>query len=297
MAMALKRMSPKRASSAAQEILPIVAKPDDFKCMEAFSDLGSASATWIDAICDWHCGWLEKVWGKRAPTRPSGRCLCRTERFYRPAGIGAPEVRMRKSRPYRLYRSLSRPRRNALRHTRTVLNVRSSPPCTDTIIAANIRRVVIGVVDANPNHQGRGLEQLRRAGISVTTGVLEEECRLLNVGFSKWVTTREALGDRQSCPIPGRPDYTPFGRTPWLSNNRSLRLVHCLRATVDAILVGAETIRRDNPKLTVRMGTPSLRPWRVVVTRSGDLPSDATVLTDEYRDRTLVYQGSTGWIC
>ena len=167
-----------------------------------------------------------------------------------------------------------------------------TPPCTDTIIAAKIGRVVIGAVDENPNHQGRGLEQLRRAGIAVTTGVLEEECRLLNVGFSRWITAKRPwVIAKVAQSLDGR-ITRPAGEPQWLSSNRSLRLIQHLRASVDAILVGAETIRRDNPKLTVRMGTPNhLQPWRVVVTRSGDLPSDATVLTDEYRARTLVYRG------
>src|SRR6202035_5707592 len=60
-----------------------------------------------------------------------------------------------------------------------------TPPCTDAIISAKIGRVVIGAIDPNPRHQGRGLDQLRRAGIAVTTGVLEEESVLLNVGFNK----------------------------------------------------------------------------------------------------------------
>jgi diaminohydroxyphosphoribosylaminopyrimidine deaminase / 5-amino-6-(5-phosphoribosylamino)uracil reductase len=167
-------------------------------------------------------------------------------------------------------------------------------PCTDAIIAAKIGRVVVGAVDENPKHRGRGLDQLRHAGIEVTTGVLEEKAGLLNVGFNKWITTglpwviakvAQSLDGRIT-----RPPEEPQS----LSNSRSIRLVHCLRATVDAILVGAETVRRDNPRLTVRTKSYGLQPWRVVVTRSGNLPTDARLLTDEFRDRTLVYQG-IGW--
>ena len=166
-----------------------------------------------------------------------------------------------------------------------------TPPCTDAIIAAKIGRVVIGAIDANPRHQGRGLERLRRAGIAVTTGVLEEECGLLNVGFNKWIITGMPwVIAKVAQSLDGR-ITRPAGEPQWLSNNRSLRLVHYLRASVDAILVGAETVRRDNPRLTVRPSRPGLQPWRVVVTRSGNLPSDATILTDEHRDRTLIYQG------
>ena len=168
-------------------------------------------------------------------------------------------------------------------------------PCTDAIIAAKVARVVIGAIDPNPKHQGRGLDEIRRAGIAVSTGVLEEEAGLLNVGFNKWITTgmpwiiakiAQSLDGRITRP-PGEPQ--------WLSNHRSLRLVHYLRATADAILVGAETVRRDNPRLTVRLDNQRLQPWRVIVTRSGNLPANTTLLTDEYRDRTLVYQ-EAGWL-
>jgi diaminohydroxyphosphoribosylaminopyrimidine deaminase / 5-amino-6-(5-phosphoribosylamino)uracil reductase len=170
-----------------------------------------------------------------------------------------------------------------------------TPPCTDAIIRAKIRRVVVGAIDANPAHEGRGIEQLKNAGIALTVGVLEADCALLNVGFNKWITkgvpwviakVAQSLDGRITRP-PGEPQ--------WLSNSRSLRLVHRLRSTVDAILVGAETVRRDNPRLTVRSRNASLQPWRVVVTRSGNLPADLNLLTDEYRDRTIIFRGAA-WL-
>jgi diaminohydroxyphosphoribosylaminopyrimidine deaminase / 5-amino-6-(5-phosphoribosylamino)uracil reductase len=170
-----------------------------------------------------------------------------------------------------------------------------TPPCTDAIIAAKIGRVVIGAIDVNPKHQGRGLDQLRKAGITVTTGVLEEEAVLLNVGFNKWIATGMPwVIAKVARSLDGR-ITRPAGEPPWLSNNRSRRLVQCLRTTVDAILVGAETVRQDNPKLTVRRNNHDLQPWRVIVTRSGNLPSDSTILTDEYQNRTLVFQ-RVGWL-
>jgi diaminohydroxyphosphoribosylaminopyrimidine deaminase/5-amino-6-(5-phosphoribosylamino)uracil reductase len=166
-----------------------------------------------------------------------------------------------------------------------------TPPCTDAIIKARIARVVIGAIDPNPQHQGRGLDQLRQAGITITIGILEEECSLLNVGFNKWITTGLPwVIAKVAQSLDGR-ITRPAGEPQWLSNNRSVRLAHSLRATVDAILVGAETVRRDNPRLTVRTGIIAVQPWRVVVTRSGDLPGGSNLLTDEHRDRTLIYQG------
>src|SRR6478672_6760876 len=170
-----------------------------------------------------------------------------------------------------------------------------TPPCTAAIIAAKIKRVVVGAIDPNPDHQGRGLDQLRDAGIAVTAGILREECTLLNVGFNKWITTGMPwVIAKVAQSLDGRITRPP-DEPPWLSNQRSRRLVHYLRASSDAILVGAETVRRDNPRLTVRTKTPGLQPWRVVVTRSGNLPENATLLNDGFRDRTLVYRGSA-WL-
>jgi diaminohydroxyphosphoribosylaminopyrimidine deaminase / 5-amino-6-(5-phosphoribosylamino)uracil reductase len=167
-----------------------------------------------------------------------------------------------------------------------------TPPCTEAIIKARIARVVVGAIDPNPHHRGRGLDQLRQAGITVTGGILEEACGLLNVGFNKWITSGLPwVIAKVAQSLDGR-ITRPAGELQWLSNSRSVRLAHSLRATVDAILVGAETVRRDNPRLTVRTGGKGeQQPWRVVVTRSGDLPREANLLTDEYRDRTLIYQG------
>jgi diaminohydroxyphosphoribosylaminopyrimidine deaminase / 5-amino-6-(5-phosphoribosylamino)uracil reductase len=169
-----------------------------------------------------------------------------------------------------------------------------TPPCTDAIVAAKIGRVVVGSIDVNPKHQGRGIEQLKDAGIAVTIGVLEAECALLNAGFNKWVTAGIPwVIAKVARSIDGYATRPP-GEPPWLSNNRSLRLVHRLRATVDAILVGAGTVRQDDPRLTVRPMTGGLQPWRVVVTRSGNLPPGAKLLTDENRERTIIYR-DTAW--
>jgi diaminohydroxyphosphoribosylaminopyrimidine deaminase/5-amino-6-(5-phosphoribosylamino)uracil reductase len=165
-----------------------------------------------------------------------------------------------------------------------------TPPCTDAIIAAKLARVVIGTIDMNPKHQGRGIKQLVEAGLEVTTGVLGEECRRLNAGFNKWIKNGQPwVIAKFAQSLDGRIARPP-GESQWLTNHRSLRLARRLRSTVDAILVGAETVRQDNPKLTLRPARGQLQPWRIVITRSGILPPDSHLLTDEFRDRTLIYQ-------
>lgn len=163
-----------------------------------------------------------------------------------------------------------------------------TPPCTDAIIAAGLRRVVVGAVDPNPLHHGNGLEQLRQAGIEVTAGVLETECRDLNAGFNRWITTRMPwVIAKFAQSLDGRITRRP-GENQTITGPAAHRRVYELRATVDAILVGAETVRADNPRLTVR-GVPHARqPLRVIVTRTGNLPKAAHLFTDEYKDRTVV---------
>jgi len=168
-----------------------------------------------------------------------------------------------------------------------------TPPCVNAIIAAGFRRVVIGTIDPNPAHAGHGVEILRAAGIAVTTGVMEKECRELNVAFNHWIVTKLPLViAKAGMSLDGRLTRPP-GEGQWLTNAAARKDAHQLRARVDAILVGAETVRRDNPRLTVRGERGAKQPWRIVMTRSGNLPKDAHLFTDEHRERTLVYRGKS----
>lgn len=168
-----------------------------------------------------------------------------------------------------------------------------TPPCVEAIIRAGFARVVIGATDPNPAHAGRGVELLRAAGLVVTSGVLENACRELNAGFNKWIVTRLPLViAKAGMSLDGRLTRPP-GEGQWLTSPASRADAMRLRARVDAILIGAQTLRADNPRLTVR-GVPGARqPWRVVVTRRGNLPKDAHVFTDAHRDRTLVFRGQS----
>jgi diaminohydroxyphosphoribosylaminopyrimidine deaminase/5-amino-6-(5-phosphoribosylamino)uracil reductase len=168
-----------------------------------------------------------------------------------------------------------------------------TPPCTDAIIAARIGRVVIGAIDRNPVHAGKGIERLRSAGIRVTTGVLESQCRRLNVGFDRWISSgRPWVIVKIAQSLDGR-ITRPADESTKLTGAAAHRRVQALRATVDAIMIGAETLRQDNPRLTVRGMRAAKQPWRAVVTRNGALPPDSRLLTDGFRERTLVYRGQS----
>jgi len=166
-----------------------------------------------------------------------------------------------------------------------------TPPCTDAVVAAGIARVVAGATDPNPKHAGAGFARLRAAGINVTTGVLEQECRELNTAFNKWIVTRSPyVIAKAGMSLDARLTLPP-GEGQWLTSAASRADAMKLRARVDAILIGANTLRADNPRLTVRGIAGARQPWRVVVARGSELPQDAHLFSDEHRARTLVYRG------
>jgi diaminohydroxyphosphoribosylaminopyrimidine deaminase/5-amino-6-(5-phosphoribosylamino)uracil reductase len=169
-----------------------------------------------------------------------------------------------------------------------------TPPCTEAIKAARIARVVYGAHDPNPSHRGRAEEILQASGIAVTYGVMEAECRELIGPFTKWVTTGiPYVIAKAGQSLDGR-ITRPSGESQWITSEAARTHGRRLRMRVDAIIVGAETVRRDNPQLTLRMGDAGqgkVQPLRVIMTRSGVLPADARVFTDEHRERTLVMPG------
>lgn len=166
-----------------------------------------------------------------------------------------------------------------------------TPPCVTAIIAAGLARVVIGVIDPNPAHAGRGVKILQRAGIAVQTGVLESECREINAAFNKWIVTKMPLViAKTGMSLDGR-ITRPAAEGRWLTSEASRAHAHKFRAQVDAILIGGETLRTDNPRLTVRGISSVTQPWRVIISRNGELPQASHLFTDEFRERTLVYVG------
>ena len=170
-----------------------------------------------------------------------------------------------------------------------------TPPCTGAIVQAGIARVVVGATDPNPRHAGRGFAILKKAGVAVRSGILAQQCAALNAAFNKWITTRMPLViAKAGLSLDGRLTR-PRGEGAWLTSLQSRADVMRLRAQVDAILVGAGTVRADNPRLTVRSLRNSgvRQPWRVVLTRSGRLPKDAHLFSDEHRGRTLVFRGKS----
>ena len=168
-----------------------------------------------------------------------------------------------------------------------------TPPCVGALVKNGFARVVIGAIDPNPVHAGRGVGLLRAAGIKVSEGILEDECRELNVAFNKWIVTgMPFVIAKAALSLDGRLTRPP-SEGQWLSSAASRVDAHRLRASVDAILVGAGTVRADNPRLTVRGVKGARQPWRIVLAGKKPLPNDAHLFTDEHRERTLTFRDKT----
>jgi len=166
-------------------------------------------------------------------------------------------------------------------------------PCTAAIIKAGIKNIVVGATDLNPRHAGKGIVQLRNAGVRVREGILADECVQLNEAFNKWIVTgRSFVIAKCGMSLDGRLTR-PARESRWITDAPARRDAHELRARVDAVLVGAETVRVDNPRLTVRSMRRARQPWRVVLTRSGKLPQRARLFSDRFASRTLIYRGKS----
>lgn len=162
-----------------------------------------------------------------------------------------------------------------------------TPPCTAALIEAGITRVVCGAIDPNPQHRGRGLRLLAEAGSKTKSGVLAAECTALNPEFHQVMTTGLPwVIAKCGMSLDGRLTRPP-GEGQWITSPAARADAMKLRARVDAILVGAGTVRADDPSLTLR-GLQGEQPWRVVWAPRGAVPRGARLLHDRWKDRTLV---------
>ncbi len=167
-----------------------------------------------------------------------------------------------------------------------------TPPCTRAILAAGIRRVVVGMKDPNPSVAGGGMEFLAAQGIEVTGGVLAEECRRLNFPFLKHVTSGLPwVVMKAGMSLDGRISYRQ-GAGGVITGAASHRLVHRLRDRFDAILIGVGTALVDDPSLTTRIAERVGRdPLRVVLDSRLRLPVDARMLQQSSDAATWIFCG------
>lgn len=169
--------------------------------------------------------------------------------------------------------------------------------CTDAIVAAGVKTVVVGAIDPNPAHGGKGLEVLRAAGVEVISGVLAGECTDLNLLFNHWITREEPLFAAKAAVTLDGKIATRTGESRWITNEESRADVHRWRRLFPGIAVGAMTVLKDNPKLTARTGGAEWCPWRFVfdgLLRTVVEKNLPDVYTDAFRERTIVVTTSHG---
>ncbi|GAB6174767.1 bifunctional diaminohydroxyphosphoribosylaminopyrimidine deaminase/5-amino-6-(5-phosphoribosylamino)uracil reductase RibD [Paradesulfitobacterium aromaticivorans] len=152
-----------------------------------------------------------------------------------------------------------------------------TPPCADALVRAQVSRVVVAMVDPNPLVAGKGIQRLEQAGIAVQTGLLAEEATRLNEAFIKAITKGlPFLLYKAAFSLDGK-IATATGESRWISSKQSRAYVHRLRNYYDVVMVGSETVVKDNPALTCRV-SGARDPVRLIVDGKLRLPEDAQVL-------------------
>ena len=162
-----------------------------------------------------------------------------------------------------------------------------TPPCTDLIVRSGVARVVVGCVDPNPRHAGRGLRILKRAGIAITTGIEREACtRLIEPFARRLLLGRPFVTLKLAMTLDGR-IADREGASRWITGPAAREVVQNWRRRADAVMVGAGTVSADDPSLRCRLrGAPHA--WRVVLDGAGRTPPGSQVLTDDRAADTLM---------
>ena len=163
----------------------------------------------------------------------------------------------------------------------------STGPCCEALIAAGIRKVVIPSLDPNPIVNGSGAKRLKAAGIEVVKGILSNEAAALNDAyFGRHRNKRPYVILKSAQTLDGR-IASVTGDSKWITGKPARALGHRLRSEVEAVLVGASTVRTDNPSLTVR-DFKGIDPYRVIVTASGKIPQSCHLIKDNRDYKTVV---------
>jgi len=166
-----------------------------------------------------------------------------------------------------------------------------TPPCVDKIISSGIKKVYVSIKDPDIRVAGRGIKLLRGAGIEVDIGLCEKESLELNKSFIYRNIHGSAFGVlKWAMSIDGRLALNN-GKSKWITNGNSRSLVHKLRSQFDAIIIGGNTLRKDNPLLTTR-GIKKTEPLRVVFTRTLDLPITANLWNTSESKTLVIYDCS-----
>ena len=157
-----------------------------------------------------------------------------------------------------------------------------TPPCVNSILFSGIRRVVAAIKDPNPLNNGKGIAALKRKGIKTEVGILEDEARKLNEAFIKYITKKIPFVTVKVAQSLDGKIATRTGDSKWISGAKARRFVHCLRSKVDAVIVGAHTVLKDDPLLTARIKGKKVRqPLRIILCGDSKIPASARILNSK----------------
>lgn len=166
-----------------------------------------------------------------------------------------------------------------------------TPPCTNALIAAGIKKIIVACLDPNPKVSGRGIQLLQNAGIKVEVGVCKVEAEKLNEIFFHYITHKTPfVFAKWAMSLDGK-TITHKSDSRQISGLEASQFTHQLRSEVDAILIGANTARHDDPQLTVRLVDKTAlpkQPMRIVVSSDGNLPSHLKILSADLPGKTII---------
>ncbi len=167
-------------------------------------------------------------------------------------------------------------------------HVGKTGPCTEAIVKAGLRKVVVGMTDPNDLVNGKGIRELRRLGVEVEGGVCEKECQELNEFFTFWIKHQTPFVILKTASTLDGKIATFKGESKWITSEESRGMVQSLRNKVDAIIVGIGTVIADNPSLSLYQNKDRMNPLRVVVDSKLRVSPRAKVLKVDEKHRTMV---------
>ena len=156
-----------------------------------------------------------------------------------------------------------------------------TPPCAKTIVEKQIKKVYIGMKDPNPLVSGKGIEILKKAGIEVICGIYEEECRKINEIFIKYITTKSPFVVMKTAMTLDGKIASYIGDSKWISCEKSREIVHKMRSSCMGIMVGIQTVLKDNPFLTSRIENAH-NPIPIIIDSTLKIPENAHVLEGKH---------------
>ncbi len=170
---------------------------------------------------------------------------------------------------------------------------KQTPPCAQRLVQEKIKKVVICNLDPNPKVNGQGVTLLRGMGIEVEHGILKDAGEKLNeVFFYNQRAQSPFIHLKLASSLDGK-IALPSGESKWITGEAARNYVHYLRSIHQGVIIGAETLRQDNPQLNVRLDLfKGVQPWRIIFTRSGNLPKDSKIFNDDHAHKTLVFSQS-----